>query len=145
MLMPYQIERTQTSALKQCHACEAMLLSRDKFCRKCGIRQASGYTTLIDRPSWSWGDTGLLTDGTDGYRAYSEQLIGITESLWARTALDRLGREWRRLARTLITIPLCMLIVILSPLDRYTATTRPQNGGQGGKAMNGKGSRRKRG
>jgi hypothetical protein len=30
-------EMTETTVIKECHACDAEILERDKFCRRCGL------------------------------------------------------------------------------------------------------------
>src|SRR5262249_59990891 len=43
---------TKTVSLKQCQSCDAALLDRDKFCRRCGLRQSNRVqpsTSLIKK------------------------------------------------------------------------------------------------
>jgi hypothetical protein len=115
-------ETKETVGLNQCHDCGAELLDRDKFCRRCGVKQTNGYATSTDPTSLSPCETRPLTGSTGGYSSYSGQLIRIvTESLSARTTTQSPSRGFRRLVCMLITIPIWMLIVMLSPLDAYTA------------------------
>jgi hypothetical protein len=113
---------TETAPLRQCSACQAELLERDKFCRRCGLRQVNSYATSTNLTHLSDGETRPLSGGTEVFPSYSGQLIKIVaESLSARASTQRSNRSLRRLVCTLITIPIWMLIVMLSPLDAYTA------------------------
>ena len=112
----------ETTPLRQCRDCEAELLPRDKFCRRCGLRQANSYATSSNLTYFSESETRPLSGCLDGFPSYSGQLIKIvTESLSARATTQYSSRGLRRLVCTLITIPIWMLIVMLSPLDAYTA------------------------
>ena len=125
MLTREQIETTETIGFKRCCACTAELLDRDKFCRRCGVKQVSSYATSTELTQAKEGETKLLpgvANGTEAYRSYSGQLIQIVaESMSARAATPSGGRTLRGVVCTLITIPIWMLIVMLSPLDAYAA------------------------
>ena len=119
MLATHEIE---TAPLRQCSTCQAELLERDKFCRRCGIRQVNSYATSTNLTHLSEGETRPLSGITEVFPSYSGQLIKIVaESLSVRAATQRSNHGLRRLVCTLITIPIWMLIVMLSPLDAYTA------------------------
>lgn len=95
-------EMTETTGIKECHACGVELLERDKFCRRCGVSQGVPTSTL----------TGV-TDGTGGEpRSLSND--GTLSSL-------RANRRAMRLVSMLIAVPLWLMIVLLSPLDAYAA------------------------
>jgi hypothetical protein len=121
-------ENAETVDLKRCHACAAELLDTHKFCRRCGARHPDGYITSTDLAHSSNWQTRPLAGNTGEHASYSSQLIRIvTESLSARTSTKRLNRKSRWLVSTLITIPIWLLIVMLSPLDAYTAAKSAAN------------------
>lgn len=116
------LQEQETTALNQCHGCGAELLPRDKFCRRCGVRQASRYVTSTDLARLSECETRPLQSGEDVYQSFSGQLISIVaQSMSARAAVPGGNRHLRRVVCTLITIPIWMLIVMLSPLDALAA------------------------
>lgn len=113
---------TETVSLKQCHVCGVEQHDRDKFCRRCGIRQVSGYATAARLERMSECETRPLQRDEEVYQSFSGQLIHIVaQSMSARAAKQSGSRGGRRLVCTLITIPIWMLIVMLSPLDAYAA------------------------
>ena len=121
-------EMTETIGLKRCCDCTAELRDRDKFCRHCGARQGNGYATSTDLTFAGIGETKPLQGRptfqpcAESYTTYSGQLIRIVaESISARTPAQSAHGWLKRLICTLITIPIWMLIVMLSPLDAYAA------------------------
>jgi hypothetical protein len=103
--MRYAPDQIETVAIKQCHTCAAELLERDKFCRRCGIRQAPAeHTTKLLSPSFS----GSLVKA-------------VAQSVAQQTAGPHANRVTRRLVALLVTLPLWLMIVLLSPLDAYLA------------------------
>ena len=113
---------TEVIVMQECSACATGLLNHDKFCRRCGVRQPEVNTGRTD-PNRFWArETQLLTDRTQGLETYSAQLIRIvTQSVSTKVSKQKASRGFRRLICTLITLPIWMLIVLLSPLDAYTA------------------------
>jgi hypothetical protein len=119
MMTPHE---TEIIAINQCQTCKADLRAHDKFCRQCGVRRFNGYVTSTDLKRLAECETRPLPGGTEEFSSYSGQLIRIvTQSLSARTTTLSSGRGFRRLVCTLITIPIRMLIVMLSPLDALAA------------------------
>lgn len=113
---------TETISLRNCCACGAELHDHDKFCRRCGVRQASRYATSTDLARLSECETRPLQSGEEVYQSFSGQLISIVaQSMSARATAPGGSRHLRRLVCTLITIPIWMLIVMLSPLDALAA------------------------
>jgi len=113
---------TETVSLRQCHACSGELHDRDKFCRRCGIRQVNSYVTSAGLACIPECETRPLGADEKVYQSFSGQLIQIVaQSMSPRVARQSGSRGLRRLVCTLITIPIWMLIVMLSPLDAYTA------------------------
>ena len=117
-----QQQPTEVIAVQECSACATGLLKHDKFCRRCGVRQAEGNGASTD-PNRFWArETQLLTERTQGLETYSAQLIRIvTQNVSMKVSKEKTSRGFRRLICTLITLPIWMLIVLLSPLDAYTA------------------------
>ena len=113
---------TTTIGLKQCHSCGAELLDRDKFCRRCGVRESDPSSVVTGRP----GNTGFETRSVSGSgtlgRPYSGPLVGIvTQKLSERTSSLRASRWAMLLVSALVALPLWLMIVLLSPLDAYVA------------------------
>lgn len=106
----------------QCHACATGVLKQDKFCRRCGAQQLNRYATATELMHLAESETRPLTTQTSEFQTYSGQLLKIvTEGLAAKTVSTKSSRGFQRLLCTLITLPLWMLIVMLSPLDAYAA------------------------
>lgn len=113
---------TEQIAEKHCHTCATALLKRDRFCRHCGVRQLDVNTAETYVACLSECETKPLSDRTEELHSYSGQLIKlVTQGLSPRTAAQTRNRSLRWLVCTLITLPIWMLIVLLSPLDAYTA------------------------
>lgn len=128
----------QTNEIKICGACGADLLERDKYCRRCGIQQptASEITTsnimtnaiavggltassLINRPAAA--PTSALTEA-DTYHKVSGPLVeavtvGITASAFSKSHSQLV----RRSLSALLSIPIWLMIILLSPFDAYFA------------------------
>ena len=113
---------TEVLAVQECSACGTGFLKHDKFCRRCGARQPESSAASTD-PNRFWArETQLLAKRTGELQSYSAQLIRIvTENLSIKVSRRDTSRGFRRLICTLITLPIWMLIVLLSPLDAYTA------------------------
>ncbi|MBI1764606.1 MAG: hypothetical protein HYR56_24550 [Acidobacteria bacterium] len=106
----------------QCHACATGVRKRDKYCRHCGAQQLNRYATVTELIHLAESETKPLDVQTGAFQTYSGQLLKVvTESLAAKTAAPNSSRSFQRLLCTLITLPLWMLIVLLSPLDAYAA------------------------
>lgn len=115
-------ELTETIGFRRCCRCTAELRDRDKFCRHCGVRQSHCYATSTDLAHLAHNETQSLQRCSENYTTYSGQLIRIVaESMSARTSAQNAHGWLKRLICTLITIPIWMLIVMLSPLDAYAA------------------------
>lgn len=116
------LQEIETAALNQCYGCGAELLPRDKFCRRCGIRQANRYATSTDLARARDCETKPFGASEEPCQSFSGQLIRVVaQTMSARTATQIRSRGLQRLVCTLITIPIWMLIVMLSPLDAFVA------------------------
>lgn len=117
-----QQQPTEVIAMQECSACARFLKQHDKFCRRCGVRRPEGNTGTTDSNRFCARETQLLTDRTEELQTYSALMIRIvTQNVSMKVSKQKTGRGFRRLICTLITLPIWMLIVLLSPLDAYTA------------------------
>jgi len=124
----------EKDGVRLCRACGGKGFGGDRFCRACGmqhIEQAAGglaglnnsaslaVTKGISSPS-SYATAPLAQKGN--FQSFSGPLVRlITESVTA-TQTTRLQNRWsKRLALAVISIPIWLLIVLLSPLDAYVA------------------------
>lgn len=130
--MNKQLQDATTVAVKACTACDAGLLDRDKFCRWCGARQPApaGSTLMAGRatPTPQAASNLPLTveivsgAGTDVYRRVSGPLVNavVTGALSAPSSENH-SAFIKRVILALISIPIWLMIVLLSPLDAYAA------------------------
>jgi len=104
-----------TAAVKACTACAGQLLESDRFCRWCGGAQvgvervAARYTTAL-----------LVEAKSNLYHKVSGPLV---DTMIANVAGGQLAEQgWmRRLLPALVSLPIWLMIVLLSPLDAYAA------------------------
>ena len=133
--MDHQTEQeARTVAVKACNSCSSGLLERDKFCRWCGARQpgfdAVGSTGVQEAPtgattcSAALRATVALGPGAraDVYRRISGPLVSavVTGALSAPSTENQ-SAFIRRVILALISIPIWLIIILLSPLDAYAA------------------------
>src|SRR5262249_50912182 len=116
---PSQIE---TKDLRLCPACQAEPHDRDKFCRRCGAR--------LDEPnigravSIGFSARGISPLPEHNYHRVSCPLVAaVTAGISTNTGQTQ-SRLAKRLISALISIPIWLIIVLLSPFDAYaTAKT----------------------
>ena len=127
-------QEARTVAVKACTACTSGLLERDKFCRWCGARQPAPGGSESTRESGiqvhaSTSDAALYATvafAVDGrahvYRRVSGPLVNavVTGALSA-PSVENESRYVRSVILALISIPIWLIIVLLSPLDAYAA------------------------
>ena len=128
-------EQDKTVPVKMCRQCTAPLLERDKFCRQCGSRQPEkisqdfARTTSLEQ-SASFGEmssipvTAVLSDmsRTELYRRVSGPLVSaMVTGAMVTGASESQSRFLKRVTLALISIPIWLMIVLLSPLDAYAA------------------------
>ena len=129
-----------TVKLKQCAACRGELFETHDFCRWCGSSQVeavAGETALASNelntnrltvdlcPAGPAGAMREATPVTDAslYHQVSEPLVkAITATMSARATANLNNRCTRRLILALISVPVWMILVLLSPLDAYLAS-----------------------
>jgi hypothetical protein len=129
-----ELQQAKTVAVKACTACSSGLLDYDKFCRWCGARQFDRQTLDSDQLielavetitcNSTLCTTVALAGGarTDVYRRISGPLVNAV----ATGALDGPSAATqspfvKRVILALISIPIWLIIVLLSPLDAYAA------------------------
>ena len=128
------LEEARTVAIKACTECHSGLLDRDRFCRWCGVRQPGLDSSTINRApatqtnegrsSFPMGATVAIDPGqrTDVYRKVSGPLVNavVTGALPVPSAENH-SAFLNRIVLALISIPIWLIIVLLSPLDAYAA------------------------
>ena len=109
----------RTVAVKACTGCNSGLLDRDKFCRWCGARQAipeSGGLYAV-APT-----VALAGARTDVYRRVSGPLVNaVVSGALTTPSSDNQSAFIKRVILALISIPIWLIIVLLSPIDAYAA------------------------
>lgn len=119
-----------TVAVKACTSCDGQLLESDRFCRWCGQAQtdaASGalcaegevLSHQLAAPRYT---TSLLDEAKRNlYHRVSGPLVDAVVAGVASGQLCEQGRLMRRFMLALISLPIWLMIVLLSPLDAYAA------------------------
>lgn len=117
--------------VKHCQACASVVRPRDRYCRRCSASQMPSLTEplaerVADESRATYATAPLPRPATedDPYHRVSGSLVkaiavGLSSSASAR--LD--SRYTRHAVLALISIPIWLIIVLLSPLDAY-ATAR---------------------
>jgi hypothetical protein len=119
----------KTVEIKECVACGGGLLQTDRFCRWCSARQLnnnSEYSALIteriaDNPYYRDSEF-EQKKGADSYRPVSGPLVKVMAQNVSTGALSQpRNRVTQTLLTTLLSFPLWLMIVFLSPFDAYFA------------------------
>lgn len=118
----------KTVAVKACSACSGQLLESDRFCRWCGeVQPASGGLGAAAKPASDQlaaarFTTSLLVETSpDLYHRVSGPLVSAVVRSVASGELGEQGRWMRRCLLALVSLPIWLMIVLLSPLDAYVA------------------------
>lgn len=121
----------KTVGIKQCGACGSGLLEPDRFCRRCGVQQPNQQpnqqpdqdTLAASRELVSYKTSALLTGArVETYRRVSAPLVNLVVSgALAGHSIDNESPVLKRVILALISIPVWLIIVLLSPLDAYAA------------------------
>jgi hypothetical protein len=109
-----------------CQQCGSGALAHDQFCRRCGTRHATSFSesqTALLAPTRALEDTApLLTAPLPVYHAVSAPLVRVLTGSLATQPLGRTPCRWAKALRAaLISLPVWLMIVLLSPLDAYAA------------------------
>lgn len=129
----------KTALVKACENCAAGILERDKFCRWCGSLQSALIPTCsleadslgsLSREPSRYFTTELEPLGsTDGLHRVSGPLItAVVATLSTGTALQPRPSLFARAITALLSVPLWLMIVLLSPLDAYAAAKNLSRG-----------------
>jgi len=118
----------ETVAIKACAACWSGLLERDKFCRKCGARQPDAVSSTADQfPNdeqvASHMTSVLVAAAPDEvYRRISASLVSaVLNGGPVVTSTRSQSTFLKRVILALVSIPVWLIIVLLSPFDAYAA------------------------
>jgi hypothetical protein len=125
-------QEARTVAVKACPDCAAGLLDRDKFCRWCGALQPgsekceTNYKAAPTEPCETVAvpaTAGLMSNiRGDVYRKISGPLVSaVVTGALPSTLPDHQSPFVQRITLALISIPIWLMIVLLSPLDAYAA------------------------
>lgn len=119
-----------TVAVKACASCGGGLLEYDKFCRWCGARQLNSMASgqLSGAPSMNLASRGLSPYTTSALDQPSGLLNRVSGPLVSAVIAgvsagspNEQSQVVRRAILALISIPIWLIIVLLSPLDAYAA------------------------
>jgi RNA polymerase subunit RPABC4/transcription elongation factor Spt4 len=143
--MSEKVEQKDTKGLKACRSCGNEMKDQDRFCRRCGTYQRKLQTNdefVISQPEqveYS-GSVGVATAplsksflaGTnetpaEPYRSVSGSLLNaVAAGMFLNSSNDLSGQAKtgmaRRVMTALLSVPIWLIIVMLSPLDAYLAT-----------------------
>ena len=113
---------TETVAIRECHNCGGGSPAFDNYCRWCGVRQETVTPTAADIAALPEGETNeARTDGEE-YQTLSSQLVNtLTQTISVKTTPIRHNRFWSSMVAAIISVPILLLIILLSPLDAYAA------------------------
>lgn len=123
-----------TVAVKACSACSGGLLETDTFCRWCGAHQLEVATgeqptsASLAMPAASSQQARYATSrlppqdaDTNLYRRVSGPLVSAVIAGVSANASPEQSRWMKQAILALISIPIWLMIVLLSPLDAYAA------------------------
>lgn len=124
-------QQEKTVALKACGACSSGLLEHDRFCRRCGARQPAREGLELNQPSTGASSTDAPAYATvaiagvaraDVYRRISGPLVNaVVTGALSVPSTENQSPFVKRVILALISIPIWLIIVLLSPLDAYAA------------------------
>jgi hypothetical protein len=119
------LEERETASFKFCPACSAELRkATDNYCRRCGASQNTITGRLFDgyRASSGARRTNLLPPETADFRQVSGPLVKIvTAGTSASTSANLNNPYARSILLTVLSIPICLMMILLAPLDAFTA------------------------
>jgi hypothetical protein len=119
------LEDRETTSFKFCPACDAELRkATDNYCRRCGSSQntITGRLSGGRRISSGARRTNPPPPETADFRQVSGPLVKIvTAGTSASTSAHLNNRYARSFLLTLLSIPICLMMVLLAPLDAFAA------------------------
>lgn len=122
----------KTATVKVCVSCPGGILDSDKFCRWCGASQnaiaASGGIS-VERPAmvsgmpWSYMTRAIEPlDPPNNFHRVSGPLVSAVVATIATGPASQARESFSaRAIAALLSFPLWLIIVLLSPLDAYAA------------------------
>lgn len=129
-----ELQQAKTVALKACSSCRSGLLFYDNFCRWCGARQPAPQVLELrqtsELPTEAVACNSALcatraiagSTRTDVYRRISGPLVNaVATGALVGSSSENQSRFVKRVILALISIPIWLIIVLLSPLDAYAA------------------------
>ena len=120
----------ETVAISTCDSCGSGLLETNKFCRNCGARQSAQFLGFVPSGPFSADavSSGVAASrssakaGADAYHPVSGPLVkAVVASVSSRDTVPLHGRLFSSSILALISIPIWIMIVLLSPIDAYVA------------------------
>lgn len=122
--MDFEQHQARTVAVKSCGRCGSGLLECDKFCRRCGAPQLDQVSETFAAPPNACRDKASLATGSRGdvYHRVSGPLVNaVVTGALAGPPTENVSPVVKRAILALISIPIWLIIVLLSPLDAYAA------------------------
>jgi hypothetical protein len=129
-----ELQQAKTVAVKACPACSSGLLDYDNFCRWCGARQpgqrspepgqmCEERTGAVVCNSMTCATVALAgSTRRDVYRRISGPLVNaVATGALVGPSAENQSPFVKRVILGLISIPIWLIIVLLSPLDAYAA------------------------
>lgn len=131
-MVAVEAQLAETVTVKACNACRGGLLERDKFCRWCGSPQTHSLDCQDQRSSLSLSPytTSALNQVALNQAALASRPYGrvsgplvraLVESVSGGRSTEPAGRVVRSMVQALVSIPIWLMIVLLSPIDAYVA------------------------
>jgi hypothetical protein len=123
----------KTVAVKACLACSGGLLEYDRFCRWCGSRQTDSLMSDLQGSAgllmpYAKTATPLTTSALEPmveaglYRRVSGPLVSaVVAGVSANASAQSRSLFVKRAILALISLPIWLIIVLLSPFDAYAA------------------------
>jgi len=121
---------TATVGLKACRSCRAGLIETDRYCRWCGIEQEDcdvdeSRTSITRAPVTrrSLRQVRLIDQAPEATgRTVSAPLVSaILAGVSSSSRSLKLSRKIRRVIVVLVSVPVWLIVVLLSPVDAYLA------------------------
>jgi hypothetical protein len=125
-----ETNQTKTVTIKACMGCEGGLLENDKFCRWCGARQTDRLAGAQKSSSllYTTSALALAPEETTPYRPVSGPFVeAMISGVTHRSTVPLYGRAVRNLIQALLSIPIWLMIILLSPVDAYAAAKNMSN------------------
>lgn len=129
------MEQRDTRGLRGCLACAAELQDQDIFCRRCGTRWMSGPLSMraVEPITASVGATTARLPALvaptvhltppEPFHSVSGSLVNAVASGVSTGVPAQLGKGLSgKLLAALLSVPLWLIIVLLSPLDAFLAS-----------------------